>query len=71
MRKRGHPLVDKYDIMVIYVKAIPTFSFCKEPSFNWIIFDFNHDVIDKGIFTMKEIDEIPHFQESIQNKKER
>eukprot|EP01084_Bolivina_argentea_P082471 149336_1 len=53
--------IDKYDIMVIYVKAIPTVTFCSIQSFNWKIFDLNHNVIDQGIFTMEEIHTQPHF----------
>lgn len=53
--------VDKYDVMVIYIQSIPTFSFCKDASFGWRIFDFEHNLIDKGRFTVKEIDGVPHF----------
>ena len=55
--------INKYDIIVIYIQAIPTFSCCcREPSFGWRIFDYKHNLIDCGIFKVSQIDNIPHFE---------
>eukprot|EP01083_Nonionella_stella_P025279 69639_1 len=54
--------IDQYDIMMIYVKSVPTFTFLKPASFNWAIYDFDANIISKGSSTLKEIDDTPHFE---------
>eukprot|EP01084_Bolivina_argentea_P049983 91908_1 len=61
LKKTNIDHINKYDIMVIYINSIPTIPLGKKPSFNWTIYDFNHDIIEKGSYTVKEIDDVPHF----------
>lgn len=53
--------INRLDVIVLYISAVPTFSLCQPASFKWKILDFNSDVIEQGRWTVREIDDTPHF----------